>query len=270
MTNWLYLKIYWCVCASPHFSNVGFKTLGGMQWVASNFPRHWIYSSADDDVLPNLRDLLVTVQKEWYQPAHHSIARSPETFPILCNYELQMQGEPIRPGDSIKNTVSKDVYSADSYPTFCAGGFYTMSVAVCEILYQLARSHKYFFNDDVWITGLLRLVAVDAGYLPCSDVSQETCAISTNYVASAKHFRGDIQRMKKQWNMYKRTLKKRWEQTFSLLLFSFNFKFLLYASLSWASFCARSRYPVGFFLACAIIMILLENLRLWLAVAYTT
>lgn len=178
-----------------------------MQWVAEHFPKQWIFASCDDDMVPNLRELYISIKKHWFQGVNESSPVSSIQFPILCNYHLQRHQKPIRVGDSVKNTVSHDLYPVDLYPTFCSGGFYTMSVAVSKVLFRLSRSHMYFFNDDVWITGLLRLAAIDAGYLPCRDMSLESCAISTIPNPSVKHYRGNLKRMKKQWNFIQRVMK---------------------------------------------------------------
>nr|XP_039273216.1 beta-1,3-galactosyltransferase 5-like isoform X1 [Styela clava] len=45
------------------YRNIGLKALASMQWTADNFPSNWIYSSADDDMLPDFHRLYENIEK---------------------------------------------------------------------------------------------------------------------------------------------------------------------------------------------------------------
>ncbi len=74
---------------------------------------------------------------------------------LLCN--LIQDGVPKRNPDS-KWFVTRKEYPHDSYPPYCAGWAYVTNIAqVDAILGNLDRNtQKYFWIDDVFVTGILR------------------------------------------------------------------------------------------------------------------
>lgn len=135
-----------------------------MQWATQNFPEDWYYSSTDDDMMPNL----IQLHKELKQMVHqletqqrktdlqiHQKRQEKIVVPIFCGYGYKLKAHPKRFGESKWYLEEKD-YPLNRYPPYCYGGWYTMTINLTETLYNLSRHLRFFWIDDVWITGLLR------------------------------------------------------------------------------------------------------------------
>ena len=157
-----------------------------MQWFTEHCSDHWTFSSADDDVLPDLPTMYHQIDGfKAEEKTTHSGQHVPA--PIICHFRLMENEVPIL--TSIwKNQVSESLYPLYAYPDFCSGGFYSMSSLVCRAIFRISRHHKYFYNDDVWFTGILRLAAIHAGLLPCHDIADQHCALATIEKTTAHHF----------------------------------------------------------------------------------
>lgn len=175
----IYLFIY--------FSDVGYKTLAGMQWVSENLPPHWLYTSADDDMMPDLGKFIQRTQElmeielnkstnplvnSTYDPTVLS------RLPLHCGYCYFEDAQPHRHNLS-KWYVDNGTYPLAQYPTTCFGGWYTMPVKLTSAIYRVSRQHSYFYLDDVWITGLLRLSYIDSLSWSECDKTDEKYAISS-------------------------------------------------------------------------------------------
>lgn len=142
--------------------NLVHKTVAGMQFASENFPKTWFYASGDDDIMPDLvklKDQLFQMRRSTNQTVSavkQSDCAFENIYPIISGYGYNYNAMVMRSTVS-KWYVSKEVYSHGSYPTYCSGGWYMMSIELVEELYYLSRRSKYFWIDDVWITGILRL-----------------------------------------------------------------------------------------------------------------
>lgn len=69
---------------------------------------------------------------------------------------LNMAGnKPVR--DPISSWyVSEELYSDEAYPEFCSGSAYLMKADDASKIYSVSNETKYFFIDDVFVTGILR------------------------------------------------------------------------------------------------------------------
>nr|XP_039256122.1 beta-1,3-galactosyltransferase brn-like [Styela clava] len=150
------------------YRNIGLKALASMQWVADNFPSNWIYSSGDDDMLPDFPCLFKNIEKSIPEEGKFSTNSSnsilnhrlnTKNFPIFCGHGYRPTSKPHR--FESKWHVSVEKYPYDYYPPFCLGGFYSMSVKHASAIYSVSRWYPYFDLDDVWITGFMRLRLCD-------------------------------------------------------------------------------------------------------------
>lgn len=152
------------------YVDVGYKTLAGMQWISQHFPPNWIYTCADDDMMPDLinliddlemlmeksRKLLIATSERNRTDSADAFAEDAITrLPIHCGYRYESNAPADR--GKFKWSVGRSLYPLEKYPPLCFGGWYSMPVSMNSELYRISRLHKFFFLDDTWITGLLRL-----------------------------------------------------------------------------------------------------------------
>ena len=113
----------------------------GLKWSVENCVQVPYIMKMDDDTVVNLYEILDKLEKI---NINNSIAGY-----ILKN-------KPIREPAN-KWYVTKDEYLPDSYPLFVSGWFYITTHSVASKLINQAKSYsKYFWIDDVFITGILR------------------------------------------------------------------------------------------------------------------
>lgn len=130
-----------------------------MQWFVENFSGAWLFSSADDDIVVNTRRLFdqikalkLTVQTEGVTPST-DLSR----FPVFCGFRLSKNSFVIR-NKANKWFISKSYYPIKHYPPYCLGPFYTMSHSMASLISDKSRYLIPFQIDDVWVSGILRLV----------------------------------------------------------------------------------------------------------------
>lgn len=58
-----------------------------------------------------------------------------------------------------KYYASRDMYPLDYYPTYCMGPSYVLSQSSAQKLLQASKNTKYFYLEDIYITGMCRKVA---------------------------------------------------------------------------------------------------------------
>ncbi|XP_039268058.2 beta-1,3-galactosyltransferase 5-like [Styela clava] len=130
--------------------NVPLKLLAGMRWASTYLPQNWLYSSADDDFaihLPNFLRYIETMRRRI--PSH--------PLPIMCIYGYRQAEEPDRQPES-PWFVSLEQYPAKYWPPYCRGGWYTMPIATTSKLYEVSRTTPFLYLDDVWVTGIMRVM----------------------------------------------------------------------------------------------------------------
>ena len=107
------------------------------------------FSTADDDVLIN--PLILKRAIDFFEKLY-----SFTSMPIVCMYSLwTYKGVPDRDPQS-KYYVSWQQYNEITWPRFCPGGMYSVSVEVARRMYDASRLTPLLPVDDVWLTGILR------------------------------------------------------------------------------------------------------------------
>lgn len=184
--------MYQCI-----FRDLAYKTLAGSQWVSENLPQHWLYTCADDDMMPNLVQFVEKMEElmKGEMVKQNVICSSacvtsiwdPEfisSLPIQCGYSLLKGAHPIR--GASKWQATRDIYEIDNYPTFCAGGWYTLPVKLSSAIYQTSRYCRHYYLEDVWIAGLIRIKHF-------KDTEDETIGIQLTNYQYAKHVKKNLE-----------------------------------------------------------------------------
>ncbi|KAH9365991.1 hypothetical protein HPB48_009627 [Haemaphysalis longicornis] len=125
------------------YKNLSLKFLLGAKWVLNNcrLDPASVIVKMDDDVLVNVFAL-------------SSYVRSAAVNMKAIHCRVFPNGHPYRKKKS-KWYVSKEAYSSDKYPVYCAGAAYLMRPAVLSSLYDASTHVPSFWVDDVYVTGFL-------------------------------------------------------------------------------------------------------------------
>nr|CAB3262687.1 uncharacterized protein LOC100181857 [Phallusia mammillata] len=140
------------------YRNMPLKISSAMQWAAHNLPPEFIYASTDDDFLLNFASALKLIQQRIetrQQTKKLNLTETLKSLPIYCLYYKGDKTKPER-NKGNKYYISEKEYSTETYPPYCGGGFYTISVEMLRELHNLSRVTITLPMDDVWVTGLLR------------------------------------------------------------------------------------------------------------------
>lgn len=127
------------------YKNLTYKHLMGLKWIFTFCAQAKHIVKVDDDVFINifrLVDLLDIITKNDKQKM------------IYCS--VYKHSQPNRTFDS-KWYVSKQEYDMDVYPFYCKGLAYVMTPDLPKLLYYSSLMTTYFWVDDVYITGMLRM-----------------------------------------------------------------------------------------------------------------
>ncbi|XP_077534862.1 uncharacterized protein LOC144146803 [Haemaphysalis longicornis] len=134
------------------YRNLTLKFIKATKWLMASGclkPKKRVLVKLDDDVIVNVFLLASYVEDMLAMDA----LLSPN---IYCAVKKVL--EPIRYRSS-KWFVSKEEYSADKYPPYCAGAAYMMPASVLVSLGRAASRVPFFWIDDVYATGLVARVA---------------------------------------------------------------------------------------------------------------
>ena len=127
-----------------HYHNLTYKAISGSRWMSLYCNRINLVLKADDDMMVDVYLLFNHI---------HSLQQNGRlrTNTILC--DVWMNRWPDRnPG---KWRVSNEEYAANYYPTYCPGLGLVMTGDLPPRLFAASLYEKYFWIDDVYITGLL-------------------------------------------------------------------------------------------------------------------
>ena len=147
------------------YRNLTYKHIMGLKWSVENCDHVSYIMKMDDDIVINLYEVLDKLENI---VINNSIA----------GYVFENM-LPIR-DPANKWFVTKDEFADDSYPRFLSGWLYVTTYSVISKLMEQANSHsKYFWIDDVFVTGILReksnigivnigeMYTTDFGFIKC-------------------------------------------------------------------------------------------------------
>ena len=127
------------------FCSLTLKGIAGLHFASSFCPSAKFVMKTDDDIFINMfllqRNLSVMVEKK-------------QTEKIIMGF-IWFGGEVFRSG---QYEVSALQYAGSTYPPFCSGSAFIMSMDVVKVLYELAmqdQSKVLLHLDDPYITGVL-------------------------------------------------------------------------------------------------------------------
>jgi len=141
------------------YRNLSQKHLMGYHWAMTFCPNSTYVLKADDDAFIDIDQLFEYVNRTYTLEDHNSGI-------LLCNVFPQGT-KPSRDPQS-KWFVSPEEYEPSTYPKYCGGLAYLITPNLIRRLYHEAAASgaKYFWVDDVFVTGILReLAKVDPFYL---------------------------------------------------------------------------------------------------------
>ncbi|XP_045466327.1 beta-1,3-galactosyltransferase 5-like [Harmonia axyridis] len=123
------------------YRNLTYKHIMGLMWVNRYCENAQFVIKMDDDIVVNLLKLLDLLRNMDFK----------EEF--ISGYVLKdLQVKRVRAN---KWYVTKEEYSSEIYPPFVSGWLYITTVTVSKKLENLASGEKYFWIDDVFVTGIL-------------------------------------------------------------------------------------------------------------------
>ncbi|XP_050300506.1 beta-1,3-galactosyltransferase 5 [Anthonomus grandis grandis] len=125
------------------YRNLTYKHVMGLKWASTYCPKAKYVIKMDDDTVVNmykLKTILSTLKR---------IAKRD----FIAGYKL-LKMKPIREPAN-KWYVTENEYASSFYPTFVSGWFYITNPQTAKKLSTLANYEKYFWIDDVFVTGIL-------------------------------------------------------------------------------------------------------------------
>lgn len=154
------------------YRNLTLKHLMGLRWAVNNCKHLQYIMKMDDDIVINIYDLL--------DQLHDIVDEDSVTGYALKNMI------PVREAAN-KWYVNETEYTGNIYPDFVSGWMYITHPRVASRLISYAQaSNKYFWIDDVFVTGILRqalnikirnigkLYTTDYRYLECCIKGRES------------------------------------------------------------------------------------------------
>ncbi|XP_037514827.1 beta-1,3-galactosyltransferase 5-like [Rhipicephalus sanguineus] len=135
------------------YRNLTLKFIGATKWLAAN---RCLTSSTDvvvkldDDIIVNAFLLASYVKR------HMAATDTRHAATIHCAIIPPIHLKPIRTKKS-KWFVTKEEYANETYPPFCSGAAYLMKASVLSLLGEATSRVPFFWVDDVYSTGLLRM-----------------------------------------------------------------------------------------------------------------
>lgn len=143
--------------------NLVHKTIAGMQYASQHFPSTWFYSSADDDLIPDIASIraelvnIMSTTNAIVSTNERSNCTFEDQYPILCGFDF-IPNAVVRRSKASKWPIPKELYPLNFYPTYCGGPWISMRMKLVNGLYALSRKSKQqFWIEDVWTSGFLRL-----------------------------------------------------------------------------------------------------------------
>lgn len=131
--------------------HVPLKSLAEMQWASSHLsPNDLVLSATDNfEIDPvALRDCINHTLNETKHQGWNE-------FPMICSQgKIQTLFVNRNPASRFYAPFSR--FQWETYPAFCAGGFYLTGARVVKELYAESKRLEHFRDGGLWVTGLLR------------------------------------------------------------------------------------------------------------------
>lgn len=125
------------------YYNLTYKHIMELGWVGSHCPKVKVIAKIDDDIMLNVYNLAQFVRR------NVDLTHSFYCFVMERKRPFRLLGT--------KWHVSEKEYPFKEYPTFCKGFGYLMSPEVARTLYAASRFKRFYWIDDVFVTGILSM-----------------------------------------------------------------------------------------------------------------
>ena len=122
------------------YRNLTYKAISALKWVSLYCRNAKFVLKADDDILVNPFTLMPYLAVD-----------KPVKGLIICM--VIERGHVFRAG--YRRLVTLKEFAGDRYPPFCSGSAHLMTTDVVTALYHTSYTVRFFWPDDVFITGLL-------------------------------------------------------------------------------------------------------------------
>lgn len=163
------------------YKNLTYKHVMGHRWISEYCNSTKYVIKMDDDIVIYIRKML---------PLLHNLTISTDKFMAgLILKNMKPIREPVN-----KWYVSPQEFEESFYPVFLSGWFYVTTPKVSRGIFDLSHSLRYFWIDDVYVTGQLALVlgvkhhdlsryfTTEAKYLFCCLKNLEIYDIDCDYI----------------------------------------------------------------------------------------
>ncbi len=155
------------------YHNLTYKHLMGYKWVHNSCNSAKYVVKMDDDIVVNYYTLFEVIKK------------SKSNFELMGHTLAHM--EPIR-DPSNKWYVSETEFGQKEYPDFVSGWIYVATLRTIRAILVQADFAKFFWIDDLFVTGILR----EKANIPITDIKQYfryepknvECCISNKYTCN--------------------------------------------------------------------------------------
>ena len=124
------------------YRNLTRKVIGGLEWATTYCAHARFFAKVDDDIAVNVFKLMERLK-----------TKTSENL-LVCSYRYEAKiahrGKKVS-----KWVVTREEYTNDKYPVYCSGWAYVMTPDVAIKLLHASRSIRYFWLEDVYVTGIL-------------------------------------------------------------------------------------------------------------------
>ena len=148
------------------YKNLTRKAIGALNWLSIYCHNTDYVFKVDDDTYVNIFLLIKLLTKKY---------RRQRRF-ILCLHWAKESARILRdPASCGKWCVSPDEFRNQIYyPQFCSGHAYFMTGDIVPELYEASKTTRFFWVDDVYVTGLLAAKVGPIQYFPVSHLFSST------------------------------------------------------------------------------------------------
>ncbi|XP_038047184.1 beta-1,3-galactosyltransferase 1-like [Patiria miniata] len=164
------------------YTNLTYKTMMGLRWVATFCPFASFVASVDSDIILNLHNLLQRIADK---PRHRFAEGSLKT-----NWTPYRDAE----GQYKKWYTPVELYPEPTYPPFFPGGCYVMSADVAATIYRESVHVRFLPWDDVFVGLVMQRAGITPRdgkgyqvYIPLSRRTLIRLALQKGIAVIAKH-----------------------------------------------------------------------------------
>ena len=124
-----------------------YKHLMGLKWVTQFCSQSKFVLKVDDDTFVNTMRLIHFLENHVDEAGTVTLRDT-----IYCR---PFHGIVPQRNNTSKHCVTLEEYSASFYPTYCSGLAYITTIQVVTRLHKFSPVTKFFWIDDIYITGIL-------------------------------------------------------------------------------------------------------------------